>query len=490
MSFTTLLWLLGWVIVVALVISVPVLLVLRLFPSYKKGLEAQAQARDRLAEYEREYERAGMQISRPFLRNTVISGQHAGIRFEHYIIPAGKHTPARTVVSISTTAPGELHVRPETGGTEAVKQFGMVDEFQTGDISFDRKYYFSGTTDEYVRAVFGIQENLERVRAIFAGGYDELEKSRTHLIASRPGAGLLGIAELKGVVEQLATFRLPTNVPGEETQRFAGKQALYALRAMMLILILIGATGYFVARPLLDGWIAFAPVAATLCIAMLAAAYFGLKGRSMAARGMIELLIYMPALAIALTGVLALANERFDSTEVEEHEVRLVKHYVTHGRKNSVYYHVEFESWRGRDREKFAVSGDTYALARDGQFWQVRERRGWLSHPWVESMAPHGHPDNGQGTTTFQGGWKYVGEFKNGEASGQGIATHKDGWKYVGEFKNGDRNGQGTVTCPDGERYVGEFKDGKYNGQGTTYRADGAIMQSGIWENGVFVSGG
>lgn len=98
------------------------------------------------------------------------------------------------------------------------------------------------------------------------------------------------------------------------------------------------------------------------------------------------------------------------------------------------------------------------------------------------------HPD-GQGTATFQNGWKYIGEFKNGEANGQGIATHKDGWKYVGEFKNGDRNGQGTSTWPDGGKYVGEFKDGKYNGQGTAYRADGTIMHSGSWKNGVFVSG-
>jgi len=170
-----------------------------------------------------------MQIDRPLLRGAVISGDHAGVRFEHYIIPAGKNTPARAVVSIPSTAPGEFHVRPETGGTEIVKQLGMVDEFQTGDPQFDRKHFFSGSTEDYVRAVFGDRGNLERVRAVFAAGFDQLEKSGTHLISSKLSADLIGIAELKIVVEKLAKLSLPPSVPGMEGKGFAGKQALYTL---------------------------------------------------------------------------------------------------------------------------------------------------------------------------------------------------------------------------------------------------------------------
>ncbi len=189
-------------------------------------------------------------------------------------------------------------------------------------------------------------------------------------------------------------FALPPIVPGVEGKRFVGNQALYALRAATLVLVLVGATGFYVTRPPFDGWIAFAvgvlPVVAALCTAILAAAYFGLKGRSMAAHGMIEMLLLLPVLAIVLVGTMALANERFDSTEAEEHEVRLVKHYLT-SRPKANYYHLEFESWRGRQHEKFAVPADTYALARVGQVWQVRMRRGWLGHLWVESMGPRTH---------------------------------------------------------------------------------------------------
>jgi ankyrin repeat protein len=43
---------------------------------------------------------------------------------------------------------------------------------------------------------------------------------------------------------------------------------------------------------------------------------------------------------------------------------------------------------------------------------------------------------------------------------------------------------------PNGDNYVGDFKENKQHGQGTQYRADGTILQSGIYENNVFVRGG
>ena len=93
-------------------------------------------------------------------------------------------------------------------------------------------------------------------------------------------------------------------------------------------------------------------------------------------------------------------------------------------------------------------------------------------------------------------GYKYVGEWKDGEYHGQGTSTfdapHKGaGEKYVGEYRNSKRNGQGTYTfdAPHknaGEKYVGEWKDGTQHGQGTYTYADGRVNE-GIWENGKFL---
>jgi len=95
---------------------------------------------------------------------------------------------------------------------------------------------------------------------------------------------------------------------------------------------------------------------------------------------------------------------------------------------------------------------------------------------------------NGQGAMTWPSGEKNVGEFKDSKLNGQGTGTLPDGTKYVGEYKESELNGHGTLVFPNGAKYVGEFKDSMYNGQGAIYGADGTILESGIWENGVFVT--
>lgn len=97
--------------------------------------------------------------------------------------------------------------------------------------------------------------------------------------------------------------------------------------------------------------------------------------------------------------------------------------------------------------------------------------------------------NNCVGDVTWPSGDKYVGAFKDGKRNGQGTYAFSNGQKYVGEFNDGNMNGQGTYTFPTGQKFVGEFSNGKGNGQGTEYRADGTILRSGVWANGVFVSG-
>ena len=57
--------------------------------------------------------------------------------------------------------------------------------------------------------------------------------------------------------------------------------------------------------------------------------------------------------------------------------------------------------------------------------------------------------DNCLGTYMWDGGDKYVGNFKNGKKHGQGTYTNANGDKHVGEYNNGKRHGQGTYTFAD-----------------------------------------
>jgi len=95
------------------------------------------------------------------------------------------------------------------------------------------------------------------------------------------------------------------------------------------------------------------------------------------------------------------------------------------------------------------------------------------------------------GEREFFTGYKHVGEWKNDMANGQGTLTTAKGDKLVGQWKDNNMiNGQGTqVDSYSGAKYVGQFKNNVYDGFGTRYRADGSIIQQGIWKNGEFVQG-
>ena len=111
--------------------------------------------------------------------------------------------------------------------------------------------------------------------------------------------------------------------------------------------------------------------------------------------------------------------------------------------------------------------------------WGVVTVRGMvLEGEWVNGNL------NGQGTTTFPNGEKYVGEYKDGKYQGQGTFTFADGNKYVGEFQDGKYQGQGTFTHANGDKYVGGQKDGEKNGQGTYTYANGD-KYVGEFKNGV-----
>ena len=83
----------------------------------------------------------------------------------------------------------------------------------------------------------------------------------------------------------------------------------------------------------------------------------------------------------------------------------------------------------------------------------------------------------------YEGGGKYIGNFKDSERHGQGVMTHPESGKFDGQWKNNWML-KGTMTYLNGDKYIGEFGGyGKANGQGTYTKSNGDEY-SGIWKDG------
>jgi serine/threonine protein kinase len=99
------------------------------------------------------------------------------------------------------------------------------------------------------------------------------------------------------------------------------------------------------------------------------------------------------------------------------------------------------------------------------------------------SVTDNGLPADGRGTMIFPTGYRYEGEFQDGERNGCGTLTFENGRQYVGQFKDDQFNGVGEWILESGDRYVGEFKDNRCEGKGTFIFENGETVE-GTWQNG------
>ena len=85
---------------------------------------------------------------------------------------------------------------------------------------------------------------------------------------------------------------------------------------------------------------------------------------------------------------------------------------------------------------------------------------------------------NGYGKSYYNENFIYVGEWNNNKKEGYGCLINNDITIYNGYFKNGLRDGFGILKNG-GFKYVGEFKNDKFNGLG--YSNDDGEIAEGVW---------
>ncbi len=141
----------------------------------------------------------------------------------------------------------------------------------------------------------------------------------------------------------------------------------------------------------------------------------------------------------------------------------------------------------------YMIKGSTWF---DGGSYYNGEYSGYMFNGLGTYIFPDGETQvgewkdgklNGEAVCYYTNGDKYIGMFVNDEKCGQGTYYYSSGDKYVGEFKDGNKNGQGTYYYSSGDKYVGEHKDGTMHGQGTYYFANGRTL-TGQWYDGEYIT--
>ncbi len=103
-----------------------------------------------------------------------------------------------------------------------------------------------------------------------------------------------------------------------------------------------------------------------------------------------------------------------------------------------------------------------------------------------EAWTCEGEWENGhmiQGSTTWESGLSYTGEYTNDLENGHGVLIYGNGEKYEGEFVESLPCGEGTFYYADGAYFKGNFED-NLNATGFYYDVDGA-EHSAKFEDGV-----
>jgi hypothetical protein len=110
------------------------------------------------------------------------------------------------------------------------------------------------------------------------------------------------------------------------------------------------------------------------------------------------------------------------------------------------------------------------------------ERTGVYTGDMVDGL-PHGYGTfesrNAQGV-----GWVYEGGWEMGHLMGEGTTTFETGYKETGWYENDNLNGQGSLYQDDVRTYDGEFTDNTPDGQGTLYSYCGEVIFSGSFSQG------
>lgn len=326
----------------------------------------------------------------------------------------------RLEVAVPAPAGLDITLRPEKAFDRVAKALGIISEFQTGSVEFDRKVFIETDNPRFwMRLKYHLELREQILAALSWTAIGDATVRRLHIADGRliveincndklivdsvrasAEAGLL--PTLKSIASHLDAVAA---MPGAVPDRFARWARLLLVLGASLVVtggMLVSGAGqdmdWNANHPFLMESSSLLPMGlasslAALCVLLLLCRL--LVGRS--SRALMVLLVVLglgvPGSFLISTFALIEWNERFDTSPAQE--VRAIveeKIYIPEGggrASSGPTYRLEFSSRDlGVNGKHIDVTRDVWTGSRFGQQWLLETRAGALGCRWVNSAFP------------------------------------------------------------------------------------------------------
>lgn len=279
------------------------------------------------------------------------------------------------------------------------KEYRFAQEVQTGNVSFDEKYYLSSDSPQFLRTLFSEQTAQDLVQLIFNAGFqkircngDKIEAFKYEVFKSvweaMPEAGPVGDALIALEKLSCASAKEVPNIGPlvNISTAIAGvRNTLLFVLAGELIFFVI-AHARFSPIDLTGAWTAMWRFQVPIGIFLYWALFCGLKGRSSAHWEFLVLALILSALlAVGGASLTVFINGAFDRSAEIGRGVPIIYKYVSRSKRATRYYACA-PSWRSTEATIcLPLAGrDTYdAIQIPGSELHIKTRSGALGFEWI-----------------------------------------------------------------------------------------------------------
>jgi len=319
-----------------------------------------------------------------------------GVSYYYRYYPGSRNSPSYFKVAVNYASQGKFTLMKENGFDRFAKKIGLSLELETGDSSFDNKYFISSDYNDFIRNIFGSRQARTAVNALFEIGYNKLTYDRANLTALLTPFSTdktFDQEAIENTVKQLLIIREQIQRSGEintaevkkhDFRRILVFGSMAVIEISGIIALIAGVTNF---NPLDDFSVLSDSLKYSLPVLLVFVwlSFQLLKGYSSSHNDFLAVLIFcLFGFPISGWGFETFYNGKYDTSLSTFHEVYIIEKTYSSSKNGKTYYAVT-ESWRKNGQEKIKISWQEYESISEKNMMRVETGAGKMGFEWLKN---------------------------------------------------------------------------------------------------------